>query len=531
MAAEVQSETKSFDVLIVGCGPVGATLANCLRVFGHKVAIFDRDKEVFYAPRAMGFDDESLRLYQAIGLLDRIEQGGNSYHFDAWNYDVEGRHLYTLGRERLGDLMTESCGHYAMTIADQPTIERMLRDDFELEPRVDAYLGYEVLEVRSAEDCASLTARKLANDEQLEFEAKYIVGCDGGRSLVRAALSVDRIDLGYSEEYLVVDAIVDDEAYFRGAIKDGARFTIDPKFSGVVVKGLHGHVRFDVLRHPDVMQVAYEKEEDYEEAAKALIKRSGFDVDKFRVIRHAPYTFYAGMPSHWRKDRLFVMGDAAHQTPPWAGQGLNMGIRDAGNLSFKLDMVLKGRAPQTLLDTYEAERKPVCQHTIGGAVATGKNMQTSDPKKIRKRNFMFFLARNSRYFNRLMWKKAVRKPPYEVGLLGKTHPLSGTVMIQPEVQDMAKRPYLLDDLIGLNFALITIDSSTGDMAYRFASELDGVVLKPGRDFIDPGGALSTWFKTNRVSAVLIRPDRYIFDAGQNGNRLCESLLDQIRATK
>ena len=529
MESNSHPEVAEYDVLIVGCGPVGATLANCLRKFGHKVAIFDRDVDVFPVPRAMGFDDEALRLFQALGVLDRIQGGDHSYQFDSWTYDIRGRHLSTLNRDRLGeDLMMGRCGHYYMTICDQPNVERILRDDFALEPKVDCYLGFEVLDVDGDQEQARLSAKCLQTEEQREFTAHYIVGCDGGRSLVRRALDVERIDLGYSEEYLVVDAYVDDENYFRTMVSDGAHFVFDPRHGGVVVKGLHGHVRFDKIRHPDVMRGSYESEDDFAEDAQALIRRNGFDPEKFRVVRHAPYTFYAGMPSTWRSGRLFVAGDAAHQTPPWAGQGLNMGIRDAANLSFKINLVLSGKASDKVLDTYDTERRPVSLETIKGAVANGKRQQTSNPIAIAVRNVVFFLARKSRFVNRLLWKNIQRKPPYVDGLLGKTHKSSGTMMTQPWVEDFRGDRQRLDDLVGLNFALLTTNSPTGPSVYRFVNELDGVVLKLGKDFLDPDATLLKWFQTNKVQAVLMRPDRYIFDAGQEGDALCEALFEAIR---
>ena len=221
---ERNGESPTFyDVLIVGCGPVGATLVNHLRLFGHNVAIFDRDTEVFYTPRAVGFGDESLRTLQSLGILERMREGNHCYQADIWFYDSKGRCLGTFDRRGLGeDLLFSRCNHYPMTFFHQPSVEKLLREDFQLEPKVDAYLGFEVLEVTDDGSRATLKSKNLDTGEEQEFEAAYIVGCDGGRSLVRRTLGVERIDLEYSEEYLVVDTIVDDEDYFRTVIPDGA---------------------------------------------------------------------------------------------------------------------------------------------------------------------------------------------------------------------------------------------------------------------------------------------------------------------
>ena len=519
-----------YDVLIVGCGPVGATLANYLRLFGHNVAIFDRDKEVFYAPRAMGFDDESLRILQALGVLDRLHEEGHLYRADLWFYDSRGRLLATFDRRQLGDeLLLGRCNQYDMTMFHQPGVEQVLRDDFQLEPKVNRYLGYEVLSVNDDGPRVTLKSKNLDTGEEQEFAAHYLVGCDGASSLVRRALGVERIDLDYSEEYLVVDTIVDDEHYFETRIPHGAFFVYDPKQAGVMAKGLHGHVRFDFLRHPDVVGESYESEADFDRAARNLIVARGHDPEKYRVIRKAPYTFYASMPSRWRQGRLLVAGDAAHLTPPWSGQGLNMGMRDAANVSFKLHLVLTGKASDHVLDTYDAERQPVSMETIKAAVEVGKTMQTHNSFQLAMRGIVYFLARHSRFVTRQLFKAWRRKPPYRDGLMGKTPKLSGAPMIQPWVEDLRGKRHLLDDLIGLRFALVATSSPTGESVYRFAKELDGALLKLEKDFIDPDGTITRWFDKNKINAVLIRPDRCIFDAGNDGNALCQALFNALNA--
>ncbi len=519
-----------YDVLIVGCGPAGATLANFLRRYGCKAAIFDRDNDVFFAPRATGLDDQSLRIYQSLGFFDRLVKEGHVRQGALWFKDHNGRTLMSLDRMSIGeDLLVSKNGHFAMNFFDQPGVERILREDFEKPGGADPYLAHEVLSVRDCDTHTELVAKDLETRKEHLFRASYIIGCDGGRSLVRRSLDVERLDLGYSEEYLVIDAVVDDEVYWRTRIPDGGVVTLDPTHSGVFAKGVHGFVRFDCLRHPDVVGDKLETQKDFEEAGRAVIIARGHDPEKFRAVRYAPYTFYAGMPAKWRVGRLLVAGDAAHQTPPWAGQGFNMCMRDAANLSFKLALVLSGRASETLLDTYAQERQPDSIRRIKGAVKTGKMMQTKSRWKKVSRSLSFFLHRHSRFIRRAMFRSMLRRRPYEAGLVGKNHKLAGSIMPQPTVADISGTERRLDDLFGVGFGLIAATSPNGVFVERFVKDLQGVVVQLGPDIRDPTGALTKWFTQNKVAAVLVRPDRYIYDMGNDADEICRSLFAELNA--
>ncbi|MEM1087777.1 MAG: bifunctional 3-(3-hydroxy-phenyl)propionate/3-hydroxycinnamic acid hydroxylase [Pseudomonadota bacterium] len=521
---------KTYDVLIVGCGPSGGALANYLRRYGHSVAIFDRELDVFYSPRATGLDDESIRIYQTLGIYDQLVKDKSVREGGLWIRDHKGNLLAAMDRNSLpADMLTRDNGHFKMNFFDQPSVERLLRADFERPGGADAYIGYEVETVEDKGARAELVAKDVKTGERHHFSAPYTVGCDGANSLVRRSMDVKIHDLGYNEDYLVIDAVVDDEVYWKTRIPDGGTIFVDPKHSGVMAKGVRGYVRFDVLRHKDVIGDTLETQEDFERAGRALIEAYGHDPKYFRVVRHAPYTFAAKMPRQWKKGRLLVAGDAAHQTPPWAGQGFNMGMRDASNLAMKLHLVLSGKASESIMETYELERKPDCLKKIKGAVSTGKLMQVKNPLQKALRRFSFFLMRNSESLRRSAFQSAQSKPPYRSQLIGKEHEIAGTLMPQPKVATHDGDPVRLDDLLGIAFALVTITSPTGPAVEKLMRDLGGTVLNLGPDFADPTGDLLAWFREHKVAAVLIRPDRYIFDAGKDPNALCQSLFDALDA--
>lgn len=529
MTKKKNDEPTMYDALIVGCGPVGAALANQLRLYGHRVAIFDRDHDVFEVPRAMAFDDETLRIFDAINLMERIEASGNIYNSEAQMVAPGGKILMEMTRDTLGDAVNGHHGYFFLNVCDQPTVERFLRETFDDGPgTVDTYLGHNVYEVNGDGPCATLKTIDSSTGEERSFQAEYLVGCDGLSSLVRRSMGVGRIDLDYSEQYLVVDAIVDDKEYFEGCMIEGGRYRFDPKRSGITAKGLHGHIRMELFRHPDHMPEKFDETADFTDVTQELIASEGFDPDKLRVIRMAPYSFYASTAEHWRRGRMLLAGDAAHVTPPWTGQGLNMGFRDTANLAFKLDLVLKGNAPHGVLDTYQQERQASSLATIKGAINTGKQMTAENNLSAFARDGAMALARNNRTVLRAMHKMSVRKPSYKKGLLGKTHRQSGKAMFQPKVIDTSGDLVLLDKLVGLKFALVTLDRPVGPSIDRFVDELGGVVLVLGADLRDgPDPTLSEWFAKNKARAVLMRPDRYIYDAGSDGNSLCRSLLDRL----
>ncbi|MEM9173871.1 MAG: bifunctional 3-(3-hydroxy-phenyl)propionate/3-hydroxycinnamic acid hydroxylase [Myxococcota bacterium] len=516
-----------YDVLIVGCGPVGATLGSYLGRFGHAVGVFDRDLEVFPVPRAMGFDEETLRILHDLDQLQPVVDRGSIRRYDLDLVAPDGRVLMgpAVHGERADPEFEMTHGpFYPQNLIHQPHVEEILREDLDRQANVDVFLGHEVLAVDGeGEDEASVRVRDPDGDETI-VGARYLVGCDGGRSLVRRSITDERIDFGYSEDWLVVDADADPEYY--ETIPDGAIFVRDADLAAVVCKGLHGHVRFDALRLDGKADFRdAEVDRDYTEDSRELIGRH-FDPSRFTITRQAPYRFYAGMPARWRRDRLFVAGDAAHQTPPFAGQGLNMGMRDAANLAFKLDLVLRGRASDAMLDTYEAERRPACSETIKGAVHNGGLMRTTHPLASRFRDALLFLARHSKRFAEIMHSKGMRKPAYEAGLVG-SGPGAGAPLPRTAVVDAEGRAACIDDVLGVRFALLATEASVGDAVERFVDELDGVVVRLGRDLRTASGDLERWLEQRNAKAVLVRPDRYVFDAGEDANALCASLFEGL----
>ena len=509
------SDTKnnSYDVLIVGCGPVGATLANLLRESGHSVAIFDRDKEIFHAPRAMMFDPESCRLYQRMGILDRMyPDDAKPFHtFRIVNH--KRKILVEMDYSKVPDVF----GHAGVgTMFHQPTLERLLREDFEKGTKVDSFLGYEVLSVSSGADQATLKAKNIDTGEETEFTGQYIVGSDGGASMCRRSIGAKRIDFNYHRKWIVMDVAVHDQAYWD-AQEDFSEFMCQPNAARVFVKGMHNHYRFD-------FEIDEELADQFTHDDAIAHISDYIDTSSVEIQRCAPYNFYAGMPDIWRKDRILLAGDAAHQTSPFAGQGLNMGLRDAAHLGYLFDLIFDGKADDRILDTYHEERWPHCKKVINIASKTGSSLSTTNRWEQIKRNFGFWLVKMFPKLGRVANTEDYF-PAYTGGLIGTGHDLCGRRLNQPEVVDASGQRKLLDDVIGDGFVLLLSDQEEGDAISWFKQEFGGSVFVIGKDFQDVDGKLTEF---TGGSAVLVRPDRYIFGANESGNALCASFQEHLR---
>lgn len=504
-----------YDILIVGCGPVGATLANLLRQKGHSVAIFDRDKEIFLAPRAMMLDHESCRIYQEMGIQQKLDV--DDARPQAWHRFVGAN------RELLMELRVDQdvggLGYPGMgTMFHQPALESMLREDFEKGVGVDSYLGYEVVEVDGSGDMASLKAKNIDTDEITEFTGKYIVGADGGASFCRKYIGAKRVDLEYSRRWIVMDVLVHDDELWN-SLAPRSEFRCRPDAAVVFVKGFHNHVRFD-------FEVTDEVAERFtEDDARELISEY-FDPCSIEFQRRTPYHFYAGMPDTWRKGRVFIAGDAAHQTSPFLGQGLNMGIRDAANLAFKFDLVFRGLVDDSFLDTYQAERWENCKRVIMGATANGLMISTGTLSGRFKRALTFFIGRNFPKLTSAMTAKRGSMTSYASGLIGD-HGLAGGRMIQPFVETHDGTRALMDEVIGSGFLLLQKQAAKSEDISWFEDVLEGKSFVVGEDFKDADGKLTAFFAEHDADAILIRPDRYIYDIGNDGSELCAAIRKHL----
>ena len=483
------------DIAIVGYGPVGQTLAILLGQRGWRVAVLEKQPAAYPLPRAVHFDHEVARILQLAGLggeLPHLSEPADVYE---WR-NAAGETLLRIGSKRAG-----LSGWPEANMFSQPDLERALDTRARALPGVDIQRAREVVDLQPCgEDVALVTAAP--DGDRRQIRARYVVGCDGANSFVRSRMGLTATDLGFFFDWLIVDVVPREARVWEpinGQICDPARPT-------TVVSGGPGRRRWEFMRLPgeDVATL------NTEATAWQLLEPWALHPGNATLERHAVYTFQARCLDRWRNGRVLLAGDAAHQMPPFAGQGMCAGIRDAANLAWKLDLVLAGRAADMLLDTYESERIPQVRRVIGFSIELGKVICVSDAEKAAARDAAMIAAARATGPT-----PPLPTPAIGPGVLLDGDPLAGHLFLQGQVR-RGGATGRFDDVVGPGFALL---SPAGDPASLLSPDLAGLLesiggisahVAPGGPVDDVYGSYAAWFAANRVGVVLQRPDFHVF---------------------
>jgi 3-(3-hydroxy-phenyl)propionate hydroxylase len=515
----------SFDVTVVGFGPTGATLANLLGREAVRTLVVERAPEIYTLPRAVHFDHEVMRIFQSVGLADRIlPHTGPVGGYEFRNGDGEMLMCFELR-----DTIT-SQGWRPDYMFHQPSLERVLREGAEERDAVEVRLGQELVKLEEDRGGVTLMVRDAADAIERRVRTQYVVGCDGASSPTRQLAGLETQDLQFDEPWLVVDATVErpvEELDFPRVPLQHC----DPRRPTTVIPVVGPYVRWEFMLLPG------EGLEMQEPGRVRELVAEWVDPDEVEVIRSAVYRFHAVVGVQWRTRRVFVAGDAAHQMPPFLGQGMCAGIRDADNLAWKLRLVLEGRAGDALLDTYQAERAPHVRTVIDTAVEMGRIICTRDPELARARDAQL-LGGNAGSGGAAGGTRTMfaALPGLSNGLLEPEprHPLAGQLGLQARVR-ASGREGLLDDLVGPGFTLLWNGGPAplADDARAVLERLGVLQVAFGGAVSDPrpavlalddvDGAYASWFERNHATAVLIRPDHAVFGAA-TGEAAANTLL-------
>lgn len=343
-----------FDVLVVGGGPVGLTLSIALSNLGVRHAVVERDAAPHPLPRAILMDAETRRSLNQLGLgpqLDPLLTPITSAEY----VDVHGSRLAgddLVGKPMHGGL-PRSCAHY------QPELDALLEAEC-VARGATLWRGVRCVGVTSADDGVDVTL-----DDGRVLNARYVVGCDGASSTVRRALGVGWTDQGFDQDWLVVDVELRDPVGL--GLTTGAQQVCDPARPTTLVAG-HGRMfRWEFQLQPGEDPAVMQQPEQVWSLLDRWIRR-----DDGKLVRAASYRFHAVVATSMREGRVLLAGDAAHQMPPFMGQGLNSGMRDAVNLAWKLRWVLAGWAGAALLDSYSAERLEHVTSVVHQSIDAGR---------------------------------------------------------------------------------------------------------------------------------------------------------------
>lgn len=500
---------QDCEVAVIGAGPSGLTTANLLAHAGVRTFLIERKATTGQEPRAVSIDDEALRTLQAAGVVEEVVKDV-ALDYGATFIGVGGRRLYEMQPS------TREYGYPRRSAVVQPLLEQSLRDCFEKRASATTFFGWELAELEDTGDGVEL--RLVGPDDATKrIRARYVVGADGAHSRVREVVGARLEGSTYEQRWLIVDLVGTKDRYRQSVgFSDGRR-------SRVNLPGPDGRRRLEFMLHPD----EDEKAVTDERFVRELLGRCGPDRDA-TIIRKQVYTFHALVADRWQAGNLFLVGDAAHQSPPFAGQGMNSGIRDAHNIAWKLAAVMRGELGPKLLDTYQEEREPHARALIDLAVKNGRLLMRTSPW----RGYLSDLGTRisqaipavAEYHRQLKRKP---KGAYGRGFVtpGRGDSSVGRLVSQPRLELLDRSVVMMDDLIGGGFALLSV----GRDAQYAADALAGVQLalssveilaitpwnynlerevwtdRAGRD-ID--GLIANG-QPETVRILLVRPDRYI----------------------
>jgi 3-(3-hydroxy-phenyl)propionate hydroxylase len=497
---------RLYDVLIVGYGPVGATLANLLGQRGLSIAVADMYREVYDKPRAINIDQEVMRTFQTIGLVDEIVNGCDP-HPGTDFLGVDGeliKYIYSA-------LPPYPLGWPANLMFVQPRAEGVLRKGVERFANVDVFLEHEATGLTQSEDRVTVNFCK-AGGGAVDLNARYVVGCDGANSPIRSAAGIGQEDLGFSEWWLVVDA------WLKGDPVLPPRSTQycypQAPTSYIVCSGN--------LRRWEMKILPSEDPRSYAALNRVKQRLAPFvDPEALDFWRTAVYNFRSRLADDWQKQRVLLAGDAAHQMPPFLGQGLCCGMRDASNLAWKLAMVLNGTASPKLLETYTQERKPHMRTVVDITVELGKIIGEPDPAKAAARDARLRTRLNS---GRVETVRQNLIPNLDGDLFyrdgnGKGVG-AGSLAVQPMVQGPSGA-VLLDEIVGDNFAILSRRPlPAGCLSHDLAEDWrrrggQMAAIGPEGELKEEGRLFADWMDSLQAEAVIVRPDRHVYGVARS----------------
>ena len=528
-----------YPVVVVGAGPTGLVLANILGVEQVDTLILERNERTVSEPRAVSIDDESLRTIQGVGLVDTVLG------------DIVpgyGSHYFSPSGSRFARVQpaVQEYGFPRRSAFRQPILEAQLREGLRHYPHVEARFSHRLEQFE--QDADGVTLQVLGPDGALRStRCDYLIGCDGARSGVRERLGIPMEGATFSERWLIVDLLGTPDRFRH------TRVYCDPRRPAISLPGPNGTRRYEFMLH------AEERDEDLlrEEVVRQMIgERSAGDRD-LQIARKVVYAFHARVAQRWREGRVFLAGDAAHLSPPFAGQGMNSGVRDSLNLGWKLASVVRRDLGPGLLDTYQLERKPHAWALIEMAMRIGRFMMpTGSVQAFLMQTLIRLLSVFPPARDYVMQMKFKPKPRYSAGFVvpdgaSEADSLSGRLFVQPQVETPDSRRMPLDDALGRGFRLLVFGPLPGDplpdvpLPASLAAERFFIVpqdynfphpMPAGGEramLRDCEGGIEAVLRSFAPCAVLLRPDRYVAAVIplSHPDPVCRSVAGLVDATR
>jgi 3-(3-hydroxy-phenyl)propionate hydroxylase len=505
-----------YDAIISGCGPVGATLANLLAAQGLNVCVVEKYREVYDKPRAIAFDWEGMRVLQFCGVAHELSPGTKPHPGTDFR-GIDGQII------KVFDPLPPpwDLGWPPTLTFVQPEMERILRAALDRRDNVTVRYGQAVDGFDDRGDQVQVAVTDMDTGAKDILTGDFLIGCDGANSDIRTALGFGLEDYGFDENWLVVDAHQLSETELPNKTTQycwpsrPATFLIGP----------------GTLRRWELKIMPGETPEEFTNPSRIRQAMTPYvDMDAFEIWRSATYRFNARVGIDWRKGRVILAGDAVHQTPPFLGQGLCAGVRDAINLAWKIVHIQRTGYNDRLLDSYQEERRPHVGTLIQHAKEFGAIIGELDEARARQRDADLSAQLAT---GQVETKRQGFIPNLETGLIGPppegddAETFAGTLMVQPTILDPSGTEVLLDDHAPMEFLFITdspeqqqwmddvadVWTRLGGLRMVIATEAGSkpAQVENGIEYLrDTGDTLARWQDRANASAVLVRPDRYVY---------------------
>lgn len=500
------SQQESFDVVIAGMGPVGMMAGLMLAREGHSVLIADKQPKPYTLPRAVAHDGEIARLMQSAGLApDTMPEAVEPYNDMYYWVNADREELFIVDWTGV-----DQSGWANEYFYNQPNLEKYIDAKMRSYKTLEALRGWSVEFKDQDAEGVNVQLVETETGKTRDVRAKYLLGADGANSDTRKAVGIGWNDLGFFFDWLVVDVIPGPDTN----VTHLALQIADPVRPTTVVPAGPGKRRWEFMLLEG---------EDPEEIARPdniwkLLEPFELNEQNSVIERGVVYRFKSGWADNWRSGRVFLLGDAAHTTPPFAGQGLCAGVRDAFNLAWKMNLVLEGKAQDKILDTYSPER---LEHTSGFiyfAMELGKIICILDPAEAAARDEAMIAEIKS-------GRNSEPPPAPRLGEGLHTGDAGGHLSWQGKVTTKTHAtPTRFDDIFGAGALIL----ANGELASEVTAEELAKLKDAGiavttfgenandaiESFVDVEGTYANWFANAGFQAVLIRPDFYVFGVAQ-----------------
>lgn len=497
----------NVDVLIVGLGPTGATLAALLGQRGIRVAAFDKLPALYPLPRAIGLDHEVMRIVQELGLADKVMEHTAEYRPSEYR-GMQGQLIKRLDMApppyRLG-----WAPNY---VFDQPAFEEIIRARISELESVQVHLESDV--VAEGQDAlgAWIDVCLRGDDQATRFTGKYLIACDGGGSPIRTRLDIKLEDLDFHEPWLVVDAIINEDKLAELPQTQVQYCEAERPSTFVVLPGKHR--RWEIMLLPgDSLSPEFPETELWPLLERWIKPGDG------KLWRAAAYRFHGLVAEEWRRGRILLAGDAAHMTPPFMAQGMAQGLRDAQNLAWKLERVVTGTSPASLLDSYCEERRPHVVETTLTSIELGRVICERDPELARQRDERLIAAQGGQV--RTVYRQNMI-PSLKFGLIAEGSPGAGSLFPQPKVKAVGFEGRL-DDLTGRGMRVVVVGEIKAAAEVKLLGLMElcgGALVRVGSvatvrtsssiDVEELDGVLAPWLASMEQCVVITRPDNYVY---------------------